>query len=358
MTAYTELQAQLIAAPKTWLVTGVAGFIGSNLLETLLKLNQRVVGLDNFSTGHRHNLDEVKTLVTLEQWGNFQFINGDIRNIDDCRLAMHFSPSLLAKEERRKGGSVDYVLHQAALGSVPRSLEDPIATNAINIDGFLNMLVTARDANVSRFVYAASSSTYGDHPDLPKIEANIGKPLSPYAVTKLVNELYADVFARCYGFNTIGLRYFNVFGQRQDPNGAYAAVIPKWTAALLQGDDVFINGDGETSRDFCFVDNAVQANLLAATTQNPVAVNQVYNVAVGERTSLNKLYKLIAESLVALCPLPTSNLIHRDFRVGDVRHSLADISKAQTLLGYAPAVKIGVGITTAMPWYIGKVGVR
>jgi len=341
MTAYTQMQTGLIAAPKTWLITGVAGFIGSNLLETLLRLNQRVVGLDNFSTGHQRNLDEVKTLVNLEQWENFNFIEGDIRKLDDCHQASQ---------------GVDYILHQAALGSVPRSIEDPITTNASNIDGFLNMLVAARDANVSRFVYAASSSTYGDHPDLPKVEANIGKPLSPYAVTKLVNELYADVFARRYGFNTIGLRYFNIFGQRQDPRGAYAAVIPKWTAALLQGDDVFINGDGETSRDFCYIDNAVQANLLAATTQNPAAVNQVYNVALGERTSLKELYQLIATSLSAKCTLQASNLIHRDFRAGDVRHSLADISKAQTLLGYAPAVKVGAGITAAMPWYISQEG--
>jgi UDP-N-acetylglucosamine/UDP-N-acetylgalactosamine 4-epimerase len=346
MTTYNELQTRLTASPKTWLVTGIAGFIGSNLLQTLLKLNQRVVGLDNFSTGHQRNLDEVKTLVTLEQWENFCFIKGDIREFDDCRRAMIFAPSL------RDGHSVDYVLHEAALGSVPRSIADPITTNATNIDGFLNMLVAARDANVSRFVYAASSSTYGDHPDLPKVEANIGKPLSPYAVTKLVNELYAGVFARCYGFNTIGLRYFNVFGQRQDPNGAYAAVIPKWTVALLQGDDVFINGDGETSRDFCFIDNAVQANLLAATIQNPEAVNQVYNVAVGERTSLNELYQLIATSLAKQCSLQPSNLIHRDFRAGDVRHSLADISKSRTLLGYAPTVKVSVGVTVAMPWYI------
>ena len=286
-------------------------------------------------------------------------IEGDIRYLDDCRRAMTFTPSLqvgAANAAIHSTHPVDYVLHQAALGSVPRSIADPITTNASNIEGFLNMLVAARDANVSRFVYAASSSTYGDHPDLPKVEANIGKPLSPYAVTKLVNELYADVFARCYGFNTIGLRYFNVFGRRQDPNGAYAAVIPKWTAALLHYDDVFINGDGETSRDFCFVDNAVQANLLAATAQNPAAVNQVYNVAVGERTSLKELYQLIATSLSAQCTLQASNLIHRDFRAGDVRHSLADISKAQTLLGYAPAVKVGAGITAAMPWYISQAG--
>ena len=350
MMVYTELQDRLIANPKTWLVTGVAGFIGSNLLEALLKLNQRVVGLDNLSTGHQRNLDEVRALVTPEQWINFQFINGDIRNIEDCRLAMRYSSP---NSEGEGSCPVDYVLHQAALGSVPRSLEDPIATNASNISGFLNMLVAARDAQVKRFVYAASSSTYGDHPDLPKLEANIGRPLSPYAVTKLVNEIYADVFARCYGFNTVGLRYFNVFGQRQDSNGAYAAVIPKWTAALLCGDDVFINGDGETSRDFCFIDNAVQANLLAATTQNPAALNQVYNVAVGERTSLNELYHLIATNLAARCPLPVPKLSYRDFRGGDVRHSLADISKAQALLGYTPAVKVGAGIITALTWFIG-----
>ena len=340
MNSYTELQTRLTADPKTWLVTGVAGFIGSNLLETLLKLNQRVVGLDNFSTGHKRNLDEVKTLVNLEQWENFKFIEGDIRTLDDCRQASK---------------DVDYILHQAALGSVPRSITDPITTNATNIDGFLNMLVAARDANVLRFVYAASSSTYGDHPDLPKVEDNIGKPLSPYAVTKLVNELYADVFARTYGFDTIGLRYFNVFGKRQDPNSAYAAVIAKWTAALIKGDDVFINGDGETSRDFCYVDNAVQANLLAAAAQNPEAVNQIYNISVGARTSLNDLYKLISEGLALHCELPIAKLNNRDFRTGDVRHSLADISKAQTLLGYSPAFDIVAGISEAMPWYIGKV---
>lgn len=343
MTAYTELQARLRAEPKTWLVTGVAGFIGSNLLEALLTLNQRVIGLDNFSTGHRHNFDEVQSVVSSEQWANFHFIEGDIRNLAVCQAACQ---------------GVDYVLHQAALGSVPRSIADPITTNANNIDGFLNMLVAARDAKVKRFVYAASSSTYGDHPALPKVEANIGKPLSPYAVTKLVNELYADVFARTYGFKTIGLRYFNIFGKRQDPNGAYAAVIPKWTAALLQGEEVFVNGDGETSRDFCYVDNAIQANLLAATTTNSEALNQVYNVALGDRTTLNELYKLIVASLAQHYQLPPSKLSYRDFRTGDVRHSLADISKAQTLLDYVPAVKIGAGIAAAMPWYVSKVALK
>jgi UDP-N-acetylglucosamine 4-epimerase len=343
MIAYTELQTRLFAAPKNWLITGVAGFIGSNLLEALLNLNQRVVGLDNFSTGYKHNFDEVQSTVTAEQWANFRFIEGDIRNLADCQGACQ---------------SVDYVLHQAALGSVPRSIADPITTNANNIDGFLNMLVAARDAKVQRLVYAASSSTYGDHPDLPKVEANIGKPLSPYAVTKLVNELYADVFARTYFFKTIGLRYFNIFGKRQDPNGAYAAVIPKWTAALIKGEEVFVNGDGETSRDFCHIENAVQANLLAATTENPAALNQVYNVALGDRTSLNDLYKLIASSLAQYCKLPNSKLSYRDFRAGDVRHSLADISKARSLLGYAPTMKVGAGVAAAMPWYVSKVAVK
>ncbi len=340
MTTYSELQARLIDEPKTWLVTGVAGFIGSNLLETLLTLNQRVVGLDNFSTGYRFNIDEVQFLVSPAQWTNFRFIEGDISNLADCQQACQ---------------GVDYVLHQAALGSVPRSIADPITTNASNIGGFLNMLVAARDAKVQRFVYAASSSTYGDHPALPKVEANIGKPLSPYAVTKLVNELYADVFSRTYNFRTIGLRYFNVFGKRQDPNGAYAAVIPKWTSALLKGDEVFVNGDGETSRDFCHVDNVVQANLLAASTMNPEALNQVYNVALGDRTTLNELYKLIVANLSQYRPFLPVKLSYKDFRAGDVRHSLADISKAQTLLNYAPEVKIGAGIAAAMPWYLSKV---
>jgi len=278
MTAYQQLQARLRNERRVWLVTGVAGFIGSNLLETLLKLDQSVVGLDNFATGHRHNFDQVQGLVTPEQWARFRFIEGDIRNLDDCRTAC---------------AGVDYVLHEAALGSVPRSLEDPITTNATNIDGFLNMLVAARDASVKRFVYAASSSTYGDHPGLPKVEDRIGNPLSPYAVTKLVNEQYADVFTRAYGFRTIGLRYFNIFGQRQDPNGAYAAVVPKWTAAMMAGEPVWINGDGETSRDFCYIANTVQANLLAATATSVEATNQVYNVAVGDRTTLNDLFEAI-----------------------------------------------------------------
>lgn len=341
MTPYSTLKQQLNTQQHTWLITGVAGFIGSNLLEHLLKLNQKVVGLDNFATGHQHNLDEVQSLVTPEQWQNFKFIEGDIRNLEHCQQA---------------SAGVDYVLHQAALGSVPRSINDPITTNSANVTGFLNMLVSARDAKVKSFTYAASSSTYGDHEALPKVEANIGNPLSPYAVTKYVNELYADVFAKTYGFNCVGLRYFNVFGKRQDPNGAYAAVIPKWTAAMIQNEPVFINGDGETSRDFCYIENTVQANLLAATTTNPDAKNQVYNVAVGDRTTLNQLFEAIQIALkdngVNYKEAPT----YREFRAGDVRHSQADVTKARTLLGYEPDFVIKEGIAEAMPWYIKFLG--
>jgi UDP-N-acetylglucosamine 4-epimerase len=336
MNRYEEVKAELIAAPKTWLVTGVAGFIGSNLLETLLKLDQAVVGLDNFATGHKRNLDEVEADVSTQQWGRFTFIEGDIRNQKDCVKAVR---------------GVDYVLHQAALGSVPRSINDPVTTNEVNITGFLNILIAARDEEVESFTYAGSSSTYGDHPALPKIEANIGDPLSPYAVTKYVNELYADVFARAYGFETIGLRYVNVFGKRQDPNGAYAAVIPKWTASIINGEEVFINGDGETSRDFCFIDNTVQANILAATAPKQ-ARNDVYNVAVGERTTLNALFEAIKTALsnnnIPVNVAPT----YRDFRAGDVRHSQADINKAKELLGYQPNNNITEGLDKAMDWYI------
>lgn len=338
MTAYDNLKATLINQQNTWLVTGVAGFIGSNLLEALLKLNQRVVGLDNFSTGYQRNLDEVRSLVSAEQWKNFQFIQGDIRDVATCHQACE---------------GVDYVLHQAALGSVPRSIEDPITTNQNNIDGFLNMLVAARDAKVKRFVYAASSSTYGDHPDLPKVEGKIGKPLSPYAVTKLVNELYAEVFARTYGFKAIGLRYFNIFGRRQDPEGAYAAVIPKWIAAMIKNEPVYINGDGETSRDFCYIENTIQANLLAAIANDENAANQVYNVAVGDRTSLNQLYFHLRDNLATRFPhLKEANPVYRDFRSGDVRHSLADISKGKELIGYQPTHRLGDGLIEAMDWYI------
>ena len=340
MTAYADLKTRLVQNPHTWLVTGVAGFIGSNLLETLLKLNQHVVGLDNFATGHQRNLDEVQSLVTPEQWPRFKFIKGDIREIDDCRSAC---------------AGVEYVLHQAALGSVPRSVADPILTNSANVTGFLNMLVAARDSGVKRFVFAASSSTYGDHPALPKVEHTIGRPLSPYAVTKFVNELYADVFARTYGFEFIGLRYFNVFGQRQDPNGAYAAVIPKWISSMLANQPVVINGDGETSRDFCYIDNAVQANLLAATANDSEAVNQIFNVAVGDRTTLNELYAALKTNLTPSFPhLSAAEPVHQDFRAGDVRHSLADVSKAQSTLGYEPTHRVSEGLAFAMNWYVDK----
>ena len=336
-THYDTALVTLRAAPKQWLVTGVAGFIGSNLLETLLRHDQSVVGLDNFATGHRRNLALVERAVSPAQWARFRFIEADIRDLPSCHKAC---------------AGADYVLHQAALGSVPRSINDPVTTNAVNVDGFLNMLVAARDASVQRFVYAASSSTYGDHPGLPKVEDLIGKPLSPYAVTKYVNELYAEVFARSYGVASIGLRYFNVFGPRQDPDGAYAAVIPKWAAAILKGETVYINGDGGTSRDFCFVANAVQANLLAATAPAEAA-NQVYNVAVGDQTTLNELYVLLAARLAARQPgLTPAPPLNRDFRAGDVRHSLADISKARKLLGYEPTHHIGEGLDVAAQWYV------
>lgn len=337
MTRYEKLLKTLSAESRTWLVTGVAGFIGSNLLEKLLKLDQKVVGLDNFSTGHRRNLQEVRNSVSSDQWQRFNFIEGDIRDLEHCRNACV---------------SVDYVLHQAALGSVPRSLNDPIATNQTNIDGFLNMLVAARDASVKSFTYAASSSTYGDHPGLPKRESVIGKPLSPYAVTKYVNELYADVFSRCYDFNTIGLRYFNVFGKRQDPEGAYAAVIPKWTSSMIKGEEIFVNGDGETSRDFCFIENTVQANLLAATAVEYSALNQVYNVAVSGRTTLNSLFLALKSELGVRGVAYRKNPVYRDFREGDVRHSQADIGKIKELLGYEPMYFIEEGVAEAMPWYI------
>ena len=336
MQNYQETKAQLKSNPKVWLVTGVAGFIGSNLLEHLLKLDQKIIGLDNFATGYQHNLDEVKGVVSGAQWRNFQFVEGDIRDYETCVEAV-------------KG--VDYVLHQAALGSVPRSIADPIASNAANISGFLNMLQAAKEEQVNSFTYAASSSTYGDHPALPKVEANIGNPLSPYSVTKYVNELYADVFARSYGFKSIGLRYFNVFGQRQNPNGAYAAVIPKWASSMIKGDDIFINGDGSTSRDFCFIENAVQANLLAATA-DVRAKNQIYNCAVGDRTNLNELFNMIKNSLIEHGVGSIGRPVYRDFRPGDVMHSQADVGKAMELLGYMPEWRIEAGIAHAMPWYL------
>jgi len=330
-----ETMANLRGQPRRWLVTGCAGFIGSNLLEALLAAGQDVAGLDNFATGHRHNLDEVRENVGAAAWARFRFIEGDIRDMDACRAAVE---------------GAEHVLHQAALGSVPRSLEDPVTTNEVNIGGFLKMLVAARDAGVRSFVYAASSSTYGDHPGLPKVEDRIGKPLSPYAVTKYVDELYADVFTRAYGTPCVGLRYFNVFGRRQDPNGAYAAVIPRWIAAMIRGDEVVINGDGETSRDFCYIENVVQANVLAALA-GPEGWNQVYNVAYGGRTTLNALFHHLADALRELGIGYDRAPHHGEFRAGDVRHSQADIGKAASLLGYAPQYDIVAGLKAAMPWY-------
>ena len=334
--AIEQVWQTLRASPKVWLVTGCAGFIGSNLIEALLHQGQTVVGLDNFATGFAHNLTEVQHSVGPENWQRFRFIEGDIRDVAVCHQAC---------------AGVDYVLHQAALGSVPRSINDPLTTNAVNISGHLNMLVAARDAQVSAFVYAASSSTYGDHPALPKVEHTIGNPLSPYAVTKYVNELYAQVFARTYGFETIGLRYFNVFGKRQTPDGAYAAVIPKWIGAMMRGQSVVINGDGETSRDFCYIQNVVQMNILAALAK-PEARNQVYNVAVNARTNLNQLFDLLKTELAHNGVSYDLAVQHGDFRAGDVRHSQADISKAQQLLGYDPQYTIAAGLTEAMPWYV------
>ncbi len=342
MTRFEELKRELLAAPKKWLVTGVGGFIGSNLLEALLKLDQGVVGLDNFATGKRGNLEQVQALVTPAQWNKFRFIEGSICDAAACR---------------RVAEGVDFVLHQAALGSVPRSMVEPLATHAANVTGFLTMLEAARSAGVKRFVYASSSAVYGDDPGLPKVEDKIGQPLSPYAGTKLINEIYAQTYAKAYGCESIGLRYFNVFGPRQDPDGAYAAVIPKWIAALLRREPVQINGDGETSRDFCFVANIVQANLLAATTANPDAVSQAYNIAVGERTTLNELFQLLQNGLRRRDPaLPEQSPRYQDFRAGDVRHSLADISKAQRRLGYAPEQRVRDGLDLALEWYCRNVG--
>ncbi len=338
---YDHVQDEFRLRPRRWLVTGAAGFIGSNLVEQLLALEQEVVGLDNFATGHARNLDEVRS-VAGARGASFRFIEGDIVELDICREACE---------------GVDYVLHQAALGSVPRSLEDPIRTNRANVDGFLAMLVAARDAKVGRFIYAASSSTYGDEPALPKVEDRIGRPLSPYAVTKYVNELYAGVFQRSYGLETVGLRYFNVFGRRQDPEGAYAAVIPRWVGSLLSCQPCYINGDGETSRDFCYIDNVVQANLLAATAPGADAAGRVYNVAFGQRTTLNELFGLIGEGLTAYRPeLASAEPLYRESRPGDVRHSLADITRARSQLGYAPSHSVREGLAEALDWYVRDAG--
>lgn len=338
MTRYHEVQQLLRDSPRRWLVTGVAGFIGSNLLEALLKLGQTVVGIDNFATGYARNLQQVRAAVDAQTWRNFKNIEGDIRDFAACRRACE---------------GVDFVLHHAAMGSVPRSIAEPLLTHDVNLTGFVNMLLAARDARVERFVYAASSSTYGDHAALPKVEEVIGRPLSPYAVTKYANELYADVFARCYGITTIGLRYFNIFGPRQDPNGAYAAVIPKWIAQFMGRQPVYINGDGETSRDFCYIENAIQANLLAVASDSPEALNQIYNVAVGERTTLNELFAMQRELLGRHFPWAGNyKPQYRESREGDVRHSQADISKARKLLGYAPVTRVRDGLEKAMDWYV------
>jgi UDP-N-acetylglucosamine/UDP-N-acetyl-alpha-D-glucosaminouronate 4-epimerase len=340
MARYEQVQKRIRATPRTWLVTGAAGFIGSHLLETLLKLDQRVIGLDNFSTGNRNNLEQVKQAVTQGQWKNLRFVEGDIRVLDTCRRACR---------------AVNLVLHQAALGSVPRSIADPVATHDSNITGFLHMLVAAHGAGVARFVYAGSSAAYGDHPGVPRVESEIGRPLSPYAVTKYANELYAEIFARCYGFPSIGLRYFNVFGPRQDPNGAYAAVIPTWVAGMIRNEPVFINGDGKTTRDFCYIDNVVQANLLAAMIDDPAAVNQVYNVAVNETISLNELFEMIRSLLEPRYPhLRNCRPIYREFRAGDVQFSLGSIDKAKRLLGYLPAWKVRQGLEPTIDWHVAK----
>lgn len=339
---YQQLMADLRQTQHHWLITGVAGFIGSNLLETLLRLGQRVTGLDNLLTGYRANLAQVRAVVPAAAWEDFTFVEGDIRCLDTCRRACR---------------DVDIVLHQAALGSVGRSIADPILTSNINLIGFLNVLVAARDAGVRRVVYAASSATYGDHPDLPKVEEHIGRPLSPYALTKHVNEVYADMFARCYATDAIGLRYFNVFGPRQDPRGDYAAVIPQWFYAMIHNHPLRINGDGDSSRDFCFIDNVVQANLLAGLVDDPAAVNQVYNVAVNARTSLNELYAMMHALLAGrFAHLDDYQPEYGAFRAGDVRHSQADISKAARLLGYQPTHRLEDGLREALDWYVAHLG--
>ncbi|HXN07572.1 MAG TPA: SDR family oxidoreductase [Nitrospiria bacterium] len=341
MNSFDQVKEELRKKKNRWLVTGAAGFIGSHLAEFLLKQDQEVTGLDNFSTGKQENLNQVKNAVSNDQKKRFQFIEGDIQDLSLCQRAC---------------GGIDFILHQAALGSVPRSIENPIVSNGSNVTGFLNLLVAAKEAKVKRLVYASSSAVYGDHPALPKTEDVIGKPLSPYAVTKVVNEHYAGVFASLYGMELIGLRYFNVFGARQDPNGAYAAVIPLWISSMIRNETVYINGTGETSRDFCYIDNVVQVNILSATATNGEAVNQVYNVAVNEQTSLTELYGLLRERLIPHYPhLQKAAPVYRDFRTGDVLHSLADISKAEKLLGFRPSFKIGEGLDYSLTWYIKSV---
>lgn len=338
MDSYQKIQLELKKNPKKWVITGVAGFIGSNLLETLLDLDQSIVGMDNFSTGDKKNLDDVKKYVSKKQWSRFLFHEGDILDPKLCQEICQ---------------DADYVLHQAALGSVPRSIEDPYTSNNSNITGFLNMLVAAKESNITKFVYAASSSSYGDHPELPKVEGKIGNPLSPYAVTKLVNELYANVFKITYNFPSIGLRYFNIFGRRQSSDSAYAAVIPKWIGETLNNKAITINGDGKTSRDFTFIDNVIQANILSATSKNPKANGEVYNIAVGERTSLIEMYKFISKNIQSNLPsMKIEQPKFGNFRPGDVRHSLADITKAKNLLGYKPTHNVEQGIKETVSWYL------
>ena len=339
MNQFERVLTTLRANPKRWLITGAAGFIGSNLLEFLLDNLQVVVGVDNFSTGYQHNLDEVKSKVGPQKWAYFSFFEGDIQSLDLCQSVCK---------------DIDYILHHAALGSVPRSIKNPIATNGSNITGFLNMLVAARDAQVSCFVYAGSSSTYGDDPALPKVEERIGNPLSPYAVTKYVNELYAKVFFNTYGLKTMGLRYFNVFGQRQNRQGAYAAVIPTWIVAMIKNEPVHIHGDGQTSRDFCFIENVIQANILAATSQTQCG-GEVYNVALNDSTSLNKLFIYLKDAFALHDIHYNQEPNYLDFRPGDIQDSRADIGKAQQHFGYDPQYKIRAGIEKAVSWYIEKV---
>jgi UDP-N-acetylglucosamine 4-epimerase len=335
---YNSTLELLRHSPRAWVVTGAAGFIGSNLVEALLRLGQIVVGVDNFATGFSHNLDDIQSKVGPEAWSRFTFHESDIRDLGACHRACD---------------GAEIVLHQAALGSVPRSIGNPIASHQANVDGFLNMLVASRDAGVNRFVYASSSSVYGDHPDLPKVESRIGKPLSPYSLTKSIGEQYSAVFAHTYGFKSIGLRYFNVFGRRQNPDGDYAAVIPKWIGTLLRGGTCQINGDGETSRDFCYIANVVQANILAGTIQDEAASGQIYNVSFGGRTTLKDLFKLIRDGLSTMRPdLQNSKPDFAPFREGDVRHSQADTSKICSMLGYAPTHDIASGLSEALPWYL------
>lgn len=335
---YETLAARLRERPRRWLVTGAAGFIGSHLVERLLALDQLVTGLDDFATGSEENVVAVRAAVAPEQAERYLFVEGDIRDPSACRRAC---------------GGADVVLHQAALGSVPRSIKDPLTSHEVNVTGFLRVLAAAREAGIRRVVYASSSSVYGDHPALPKVEEVVGRVLSPYAATKRADELYAHAYGRCYDLEVVGLRYFNVFGPRQDPNGPYAAVIPLWFAGLLRGGEVAIHGDGETSRDFCYVENVVQANLLAATSTRTEALGQVFNVACGDRTTLNALFRLIRDRVARFEPSAARREpVHLDFRPGDVRHSHADIGKARALLGYEPTHTVEAGLDCATSWYV------